>query len=148
MEPGFFLGLADNIGDNFSYIILPVKHWNKLPVHRRPTTLVRSVVRSIRIESSDSLICVKSPDGFKVYNRYGEDLCGTEEIYTSPSPSVPPIGLATNDENNIIPTNHESITFNDDNVMEITQPGIDTPMSLSNQLLIEEEGNLHLTLSI
>ena len=46
IEPGFYLDIADNAEDDFSYIVLPVKYWNEIPVHRRPTTLVRSMVRS------------------------------------------------------------------------------------------------------
>ena len=73
MEPGFFLDIADNIGDNVSYVVLPVKYWNKIPIHRRPTSLVCSVVRSRLADSSNSPNCVVSPEGFKVYNMHGGD---------------------------------------------------------------------------
>ena len=73
MEPGFFLDIADNTGDNFSYVVLPVKYLNEIPVHCRPITLVYSVVRSKLVDSSDSPTCVESPEGFEVYNRHGED---------------------------------------------------------------------------
>ena len=40
MEPCFFLDLADNTGDNFSYVVLPVKDRSNIPLYRRPVTLV------------------------------------------------------------------------------------------------------------
>ena len=33
MEPGFFLDLANITGDNFSYVVLPVKYWYDIPLH-------------------------------------------------------------------------------------------------------------------
>ena len=46
MEPGFFLDMAENTGNNFSYVILPAELYSDIPLNRRPVTLVRSVVRS------------------------------------------------------------------------------------------------------
>ena len=40
MEPGFFLDLADNTGDGFSYEILPVSSYKDIPSRRKPVTLV------------------------------------------------------------------------------------------------------------
>ena len=53
MEPGFFLDISDNTGNNLSYVVLPIKYWNKILVHRRLTNLVRSVVHSRIIDSSN-----------------------------------------------------------------------------------------------
>ena len=75
------------------------------------------MVRSRYIDSPDSHTCVELPDGFKVHNRYGEDLFGTEGMDTSPHPLVPRISLANNDESNIMPTNNDSITFNNNTVI-------------------------------
>ena len=45
MEPGFFLDLADNTGDGFSYELLPAFSFKDIPQRRNPVTLVRCVVR-------------------------------------------------------------------------------------------------------
>jgi hypothetical protein len=47
MLPGYFLNIAPEIGDTFSYVILPQKEFDKFNKHRRysPQTLTRSVVR-------------------------------------------------------------------------------------------------------
>ena len=62
MEPGIFLDLVENTGDNFSYVILPVNKYCDIPLRRNPVTLVRSVVRSRDIMSSDTPNCVESPE--------------------------------------------------------------------------------------
>ena len=40
MMPGFFLGIAENTGDNFSYVILPVKKYSDITLDAQPVTLV------------------------------------------------------------------------------------------------------------
>ena len=97
------------------------------------------MVRSRCIDSSNSHIYAEPPDCFKVYNRHSQELIGTEEMDISSHPSVFLISLATNDKNNRVPSNNESITFDNDTVMKIDQADIDTHLSLSNQLSIEEE---------
>ena len=44
MEPGFFLDLVENTGDNFAYVILPVDKYCNILLRRNPITLVRSVL--------------------------------------------------------------------------------------------------------
>ena len=136
MEPGFFLDIADNTGDTFSYIVLPVKYWNEILVHRYPTTLVRSMLRSRIIDSPDSPTCVNSPEGFKVYNRHREELFGTEEMETHPQPAIEPVSLTVNDD--IIEANLTSPTAPDNN-MGVSEHDIEGPMSLYTSLLVEEE---------
>ena len=46
MKPGFFLDIAENTGDGFSYEILPVKDIQDIPSSRNPTPLVQCVVRA------------------------------------------------------------------------------------------------------
>ena len=87
MFPGFFLGVAPNVGDGFSYHILPnCKDYADIPTHRNPTVIVRSVVRSCEIEDSlDSApICQQGTDGFKFFNAEGEELIGSEELIQAP----------------------------------------------------------------
>ena len=83
MEAGYFLDIADNTGDDFSYEILPVNTENRIPIYRNPLILVRSVVRSRALDSTHVARCVKPQTGFKFYNRSGEELFGTEETNTS-----------------------------------------------------------------
>ena len=45
MQPGFFLELAENIGDGFAYEILPVKDYSEIPLQGCLTTVIHSVVR-------------------------------------------------------------------------------------------------------
>ena len=67
MEPGSLIYIADNIGDNLSYTVLPVKYWNEIRVHHRLIALVRSVVRIRLIEYPDYPKFVDFPEGLKVY---------------------------------------------------------------------------------
>ena len=39
-----FLDVADNTGDGFSYVILPVQSYKDIPTNTQPITLVRSVI--------------------------------------------------------------------------------------------------------
>ena len=61
MQPGFFLDIAENTGDGFSYEIIPVLLIKDIPIRRNPVTLVRSVVRQRSLVTSDDVPrCVKS----------------------------------------------------------------------------------------
>ena len=85
IQPGFFLDIAENTGDGFSYEILPVLLIKDIPIRRNPVTLVRSVVRQRNLVTSDDAPrCVKSLTGFKFFNRNGDELFGTEEVDTTP----------------------------------------------------------------
>jgi hypothetical protein len=85
MQPGFFLDIAENTGDGFSYEILPVLLIKDILIHRNPVTLVQSVVRQRSlVTSNDVPSCVESHNGFKFYNRNGDELLGTEEVDTTP----------------------------------------------------------------
>ena len=75
----FFLDLAENTGDNVFYVILPVNKYCNIPLHPNSVTLVRSVVRSRCIVSSDAQSCIKSPKGFTFYNTHKEDVIDPKE---------------------------------------------------------------------
>ena len=53
MEPGFFLDLADNTGNNFYYVILPETNYYDISCNRHPVTLVHSIVKSCKIDPTD-----------------------------------------------------------------------------------------------
>ena len=84
MEAGYLLDIADNTGDVFSYEILPENTANKIPIHRNPVTLIRSVVRSRELDSTHAPSCVESQAGFKFYNRSDDELFGADETKHSP----------------------------------------------------------------
>ena len=84
MEAGYFLDIADNTEDEFSYEILPVDVANKIPKHYNQITLIRSVVRSWEIDLTHSPSCVESQTGFEFYNRSDDELFGTERINIVP----------------------------------------------------------------
>ena len=79
MEPGFFLDLAENTGDGFSFLILPAETYEDIPLHKRPVTLVRSVVRPRLMDDSPTAVQSLTPPSFTFMNRLGEDLVGNEQ---------------------------------------------------------------------
>ena len=66
MEKGYHLGIAHNVGDAFSYIILPALELDKYEKRKRykPQTLVRSVVRHRLLTDVYPPTCKKSCNGF------------------------------------------------------------------------------------
>ena len=105
MEPGFFLDLADNNGDNFFYFALLVQYCSNIPWNRRQVTLMRSLVRSRTIDSIDGPTCCKTSDGFEVFNRHVDELFDTEEMELNRQPSLFTTDLSyLNDEPNKVST--------------------------------------------
>ena len=80
MLPGFFLDIAENTGDGFSYVILPVNNISDIPTTRNPVTLVRSVVRNRDLSINLAPRCVETREGFKFYNRDNVEILGDEEL--------------------------------------------------------------------
>ena len=79
MEPGFFLDMAENTGDNFSYVILPVESYSDIPLEKRPVTLVCSVVRSRSIGAVTYPLDSTKIVNFKCMNELGDELIGDDE---------------------------------------------------------------------
>ena len=79
MSPGFFLKIAEKTGDGFAYHVLPAKDIKDIPRYRNPVVLVRCVVRPRHLSSSDAPRCSKDVDGFKFYNKNGDELFSNEE---------------------------------------------------------------------
>ena len=135
MLPGFFLDIADNTGDDFSYEILPVKDIGNIPIQRNPVNLVRSVVRSRDIASNDTPSCQVTPIGFQIYNKYRIELFALEEDEAShtdlpvgtPIQPYPPCGSPIS-----------QFYQSNETIVEID---IDGPLSRSNILFREEQDN-------
>lgn len=136
MEPVFFLDLANNTGDGISYEILPVRHFTEIPLRRNPVTLIRSVVRPRTIGSPFAPSCRVSPDGFKFFNRLGEELFGSEET----EPSLPPTDAPLLDNSDTM-----DVDINIDPILPLDNMKaaheIADPPTLSKNLFVEEAHN-------
>ena len=60
MKPGFFIGIADTVGDGFSYMIVPVNSYKDIPV-RYVKPIIRQIVR-LRDTSMAHLPVVRAQD--------------------------------------------------------------------------------------
>ena len=80
MNKGFFLDVADNTGDGFSYKLLPVADYADISCRRKPTTLVRSILCSQEMSSSLEPNCVSHGDYLQFYTRDGSELFGGIEL--------------------------------------------------------------------
>ena len=78
------MGIADNTRDGFSHEIISVNNVNKISKHRSPVILAKIVVHICVVDSHDSPRYVESKVGFKLFNRSGDELYGTEETTHSP----------------------------------------------------------------
>ena len=78
MERGFFLGVANNVSDIFSYVIISELELDKYKKCKQyvPQTLIRSVVRLRKLKDSAAPICSKTADGFHFYDINGHTLVG------------------------------------------------------------------------
>ena len=80
MSPGFFLCLAESTGDGFAYVVLPCTRHKDISLYRNPVTLVRCVVRSRDLASSNAPRCIKDDKGFTFTTHDGVELLGEEEL--------------------------------------------------------------------
>lgn len=79
MQPGFFLGLAENVGDGFAYEILPVKDYSNMPLHRCLATVIRSIVRQRELTDFEAPYITLENLVWTVTNRHG-DIIGEEMV--------------------------------------------------------------------
>lgn len=79
MEPGLHSDGADNTGDSFSYIIMPVQTYEEIPM-RRPVTLVYGVVRSFNYSADYAPRWLSDDVGFKVFTNKGVAQVGEDEL--------------------------------------------------------------------
>ena len=82
MSPGFFLDLAENTGDGFSYVILPVKEVKDIPTNRC-WPIVRNIVRPRDLDTSSAPTVRDDGAGLKFFNDDGEEIFGEEELDTA-----------------------------------------------------------------
>ena len=59
MEPGFMLDIAENTGDGFSYVLLPVRSYVDILTQLNPTTLVRSGLATLLSPTLSLLVVLK-----------------------------------------------------------------------------------------
>ena len=78
MSPGFFLDIAKNTGDTFSYIILPGLSIDDIPTKGRIYPLVRNIVRKCNMEDNDAPIVRRSMEALSFYNTNGDELVGDD----------------------------------------------------------------------
>ncbi len=114
MLPGFFLGVAESVGDGFSYIILPCEKYEDIPTRRNPITLIRSVVRKREINASPDAtpICQEVLDGFKFTNIHGEELTGDD---LAVAPSEEPSAENMDEDSNPLEDAQDAVITADDN---------------------------------
>ena len=79
MSPGFFLDIAENTGDTFSYKILPVKDVKDIPKHY-DRHILYNIVRPRDLDCSDAPRVTKVQGTLKFWNAQGEELFAQEEL--------------------------------------------------------------------
>ena len=89
--------------------MLPAETYDDIPLDKRPTTLVRSVVRPRNLASKESPKCISATDNFHFLTRSGNELVGIHEVMPSlPSDSLnspvvhseePSVGIPTGNPN-------------------------------------------------
>ena len=85
MSPGFFLDIAENTGDAFSYKILPVKDVKDIP-KQYDRHIVRNIVRPRDLDCSDAPRVNKVQGVLKFWNAQGDKLFAPEELDHSSIP--------------------------------------------------------------
>lgn len=114
MIAGYFLDIARNVGDAFSYVLISQDEFEKYKKHPRykPQTLVRSVVR-LRKEDSSSHAprCSKTLEGFVFTDHHGNVLVGEDDLHDIVEP---PSTLQSVDLNES--PDSEEIEFSNDDV--------------------------------
>ena len=79
MQPGFFLGLAANVGDGFAYEILPVKDYSDIPLQGCVFTVIQNILRQREITEYEALFVTFHDLVWQVTNQQG-DIIGEEMV--------------------------------------------------------------------
>ena len=75
MQPGFFLGIAENVGDSFLYEILKAKDYADIPLFsQKVKTVIRSVVRTCTLLENESPFIELKNEKFIVSNCEGKPI--------------------------------------------------------------------------
>ena len=88
MRPGFFLGIAHNVGDGFSYNLLAVYNYCDIPTYGRFHTVIHSVVWKCELTDKDKPTICEDNGIWMVTNSNGEPVgeeCSThaEELHSN-----------------------------------------------------------------
>ena len=79
MSPGFFLDIAENTGDGFSYTLLPVAKVEDIPTNRC-YPIVRNVVRPRSLADTDSPVVRNNGGRLTFFNSNDEELFAEAEL--------------------------------------------------------------------
>ena len=79
MSPGFFLDLAENTGDSFSYVILPVKEVKKIPT-KNHNPIVRNIVRPRDLKCEAPPKVRNDKGSLTFWNDQGQEIFAEEEL--------------------------------------------------------------------
>ena len=79
MSPGFFLNIAKNTGNLFSYEILPIAYLVGIPLYYY-FPIVCNIVRPRSLDCSSALIVKENNRYFTFWNAKGEELFSGEEL--------------------------------------------------------------------
>ena len=82
MKPGFFMDVADNTGDGFSYIILPAKTIDDIPLNR-DRSIVRNIVRPRSLDCATAPLVERVGDRILFFNANGAEIYGEAELATN-----------------------------------------------------------------
>ena len=82
MKAGFFLDIADNTGDAFSYVILPATTVNDIPLDR-DRSIVRNIVRPRSLDCGVAPLAERVGDRIMFFNANGDELFGDAELETN-----------------------------------------------------------------
>ena len=75
MQPGFFLGIAENVGNSFLYEILQAKDYKDIPLlPQKVKTVIRSVVRTRTLLENESPFIELKNGTFVVSNCRGKPI--------------------------------------------------------------------------
>ena len=74
MRPGFFLDIAHNVGNGFSYELLAVKNYCDIPKYGPVHTVIHSVVRKCNIADTETPTICEKDGSWVVTNRDGDPI--------------------------------------------------------------------------
>ena len=110
MSPGFFLNIAENTSDSFSYEILPAKDVKDISLrHHYP--IVRNIFQPINLDCTNAPNIIKDNEYFTFWNNKGEGLFSKEELHSHYIPDrIKDIVYVTENEIKQLTSDHSSQT--------------------------------------
>ena len=137
MQPGFFLGIAENVGDSFLYIILKAKSYSDIPLHSQKVRIVvQSVVRIRTLLENESPFIELKNGKFVVSN------CKGKPISDDP--------ISDEDLESFVEVSEEEILKDSPTVQQpntgelhINQNGQDLKHNLDPDNVVQEDASMH-----